>query len=101
MSDIRTSSARPAQEISRSPGKTPCPSPGLPVALGPARPRPSLHISRIPAHFLSHLIAEYNNLPTQRQHRRAPLHLAASAYARARHNATRSMPAGFNFQLKA
>ena len=77
------------------------PPKNLPMCLEPARPRPSLVRYKVPAQFLSQLIAERNRLATQTSKRRAPVSLATKAYNTARHIAIKRMPTGFNHQTNA
>jgi len=73
----------------------------LPMVIEPTRARPSLHINRIPAQFLSQLIAERNHMAIQRNRRRAPVSLATRAYNSTTRIAIARMPNGFNYQSKA
>jgi len=93
MSNINKTSPKMEQTASNSRN--------LPVAISPAMARPSLHINKIPAKFLSQLIAERNHMEIQRTRRRAPVSLATRAYNRARHLVIRRMPTGFNYQSDA
>ncbi len=88
-----TKTARPAAN-QNSPAKPNT----LPVCTSPATPRPSLMRNKIPASFLSQLIAERNRLAIQRPKRRAPVSLATRAYNTARRIAIKRMPTGFTYQ---
>ncbi len=93
MSNINKTSPKTEQTVSNSRN--------LPVAIDPAMARPSLHINKIPAKFLSQLIAERNHMEIQRTRRRAPVSLATRAYNRTRHLIIKRMPTGFNYQSEA
>ena len=67
----------------------------LPVVTGRARPRPSLDRHKIPAHFLTQLIAERSRLAIQRSRRRVPSTFASSAYEATARRTVRHMPAGY------
>ncbi len=73
----------------------------LPMCIHPASPRPSLHMHKVPAKFLSQLIAEHKRLAPQRSARRAPVSLATRAYDNVRLAALKRMPAGFNHRTIA
>ncbi len=73
----------------------------LPVALSPATVRPSLYVNRIPARFLSQLIAERNRMEVQRTRRRASAPIAVRAYGNTRYLLARHMPAGYNHYSEA
>ncbi|GEM_PF-5134719 len=67
----------------------------LPVITSRARPRPSLARHKIPAHFLTQLIAERERLAIQRNRRRVPSVFASSTYEATAKRAVRHMPAGY------
>ena len=67
----------------------------LPVVTGHARARPSLARHKIPAHFLTQLIAERERLAVQRSRRRVPSAFASSAYKATAIRTVRHMPAGY------
>ena len=67
----------------------------LPVITGHARPRPSLTRHRIPAHFLTQLIAERERLAIQRSRRRVPSIFASNTYEATAKRNIRHMPAGY------
>lgn len=73
----------------------------LPVCITPAGPRPSLMRNKIPASFLSQLIAERNHMAIQRSKRRAPVSLATRAYNTAHQIAIKRMPTGYTYQNEA
>jgi hypothetical protein len=70
-------------------------SPGLPVALEAAQPRPSLQRPDFNATFVSQLLAERARLPAQRARRRETPEGAIGAYASGASMGVRRMPAGF------
>ncbi len=73
----------------------------LPVITGHARPRPSLTRHKIPAHFLTQLIAERERLAIQRSRRRVPSIFASNTYEAAAKRAVRHMPAGYGLAQSA
>lgn len=68
---------------------------GLPVLVGPPRPRPSLASIAADASFVSQLIAERDHLPPQRARRRASTEGAIGAYASGARIAVKRMPTGY------
>ncbi|MET3928003.1 hypothetical protein [Devosia sp. 2618] len=69
--------------------------PGLPMALDPQSPRPSLKRSETTAAFVSQLLAERNRVPAQRARQRATPQGAVGAYAAGGQIAVRRMPVGY------
>lgn len=67
----------------------------LPVPISPATPRPALDRYRLPAAFVSQMIAAHDRLAPQRARRRVPAGIAASAYTDVANTAVRRMPAGY------
>ncbi|VAW15515.1 hypothetical protein MNBD_ALPHA12-629 [hydrothermal vent metagenome] len=70
-------------------------SSNLPVIVSMPRQRPSLFRHRVPAQFLSQLIAARNKMPAQRKGKRAPVNVATIAYCATIRIAHPSMPAGY------
>ena len=68
---------------------------GLPVALEPARPRPSLQRSQTGAAFVSQLLAARANMAPQRARRHGTAEGAIGAYASGASIAVKRMPAGY------
>lgn len=75
--------------------------PGLPVALEPSRPRPSLQRSQITAMFVSQLLAGRHNLPPQRARCRSSTEVAIGAYADGAKVAIKRMPMGYRTTIVA
>lgn len=73
----------------------------LPVALGPARPRPSLLRNQTTAAFVSQLLAERANLAPQRSRRRGSTEGAIGAYADGAKVAVKRMPMGYRKTIVA
>jgi len=67
----------------------------LPVVISAPNRRRPLFRYAAPADFLSQLIAERNRMAVQREKKRAPLNVAASAYSAGGRIAHPSMPAGY------
>jgi hypothetical protein len=70
-------------------------SPGLPMVLGPAAPRPSLAFSSPTAAFVSQLIAARAHLPIQRTRRMGTAEGAVGAYGQTARLTQRRMPQGY------
>ena len=69
--------------------------PKLPVAIAP---RPAMSIRARPAldsGFISQLIAERDQLPSQRRRRQAPVRIAIEAYHQGERRDARRLPQGF------
>lgn len=75
--------------------------PGLPVALQPARPRPSLARSQTGAAFVSQLLAARANMAPQRIRRRGTAEGAIGAYAQGAKISIKRMPAGYRKSVTA
>ncbi len=67
----------------------------LPVVTSASCPRSALFRHKVPADFLSQLIAERNRMAAQREKRRAPASVAASVYSASGRIARPLMPAGY------
>ena len=74
---------------------------GLPVLIGPARPRPSLLRNPTGAAFVSQLLAERHNLAPQRTRRRGTSEGAIGAYADGAKVAVKRMPMGYRTSIVA
>lgn len=74
---------------------------GLPVRVGAARPRPSLHRTETAAAFVSQLLAERDHLPPQRSRRRDTPEGAIGAYADGAKVAVKRMPMGYRTSIVA
>jgi hypothetical protein len=74
---------------------------GLPVALEPSRPRPSLLRNQTTAVFVSQLLAGRHNLPPQRARRRSSTEGAIGAYADGAKVAIKRMPMGYRTTIVA
>lgn len=74
---------------------------GLPVLIGPARPRPSLRRSETTAAFVSQLLAERHNLAPQRSRRRGTAEGAIGAYTDGAKVAVKRMPMGYRTSIVA
>ena len=73
----------------------------LPVITGHARPRPALARHKIPAYFLTQLIAERECLAIQRSRRRVPSIFASNTYEATAKRSIRHMPAGYGLAQSA
>lgn len=74
---------------------------GLPVLVGPSRPRPSLLRNPTAAAFVSQLLAERHNLAPQRNRRRGTSEGAIGAYADGAKVAIKRMPLGYRTSIVA
>ena len=74
---------------------------GLPVLIGPSRPRPSLRRSETGAAFVSQLLAARANLMPQRERRRDTPEGAIGAYAGGARVGVKRMPAGYRTSIVA
>lgn len=74
---------------------------GLPVLIGPARPRPSLLRNPTAAAFVSQLLAERHNLAPQRARRRGNAEGAIGAYADGAKVTIKRMPVGYRTTIVA
>ncbi|MHA6300256.1 hypothetical protein [Devosia sp. CAU 1758] len=70
-------------------------SPGLPVRIGPAAPRPSLARSAAGAAFVSQLLAARAHMAPQRARRRGTAEGAIGAYGQTALLSQRRMPQGY------
>lgn len=68
---------------------------GLPLAQGPAAPRPSLAFSAPNAAFVSHLIAARAHMPSQRARRIGTAEGAVGAYGQTARLGEKRMPQGY------
>jgi hypothetical protein len=75
--------------------------PGLPVALEPAGPKPSLLRSQTGAAFISQLLTGRAQLGQQRPRQRPPLEGAIGVYAGRARATQRRMPPGYRRSLLA
>lgn len=75
--------------------------PGLPVALEPAGPKPSLLRSQTGAAFVSQLLTGRAQLGQQRSRQRTPLEGAIGTYALRARATQRRMPPGYRKSLLA
>ena len=76
-------------------------SAGLPMLIGPPRPRPSLLRNPTGAAFVSQLLAERNNLAPQRARRRGTSEGAIGAYVDGAKVAVKRMPLGYRTSIVA
>jgi hypothetical protein len=76
-------------------------TPGLPMLIEAARPRPSLLRSQTGAAFVSQLLAARANMAPQRARRRNSAEGAIGAYASGATVAVKRMPAGYRKSLTA
>ena len=74
---------------------------GLPMLIGPSRPRPSLRRSETRAAFVSQLLAERSNLAPQRSRRRGSAEGAIGAYADGAKVMIKRMPLGYRTSIVA
>ena len=74
---------------------------GLPVLIGPSRPRPSLRRSETGAAFVSQLLAARGNLMPQRERRRDTPEGAIGAYADGARVGVKRMPVGYRTSIVA
>lgn len=74
---------------------------GLPMLIGPSRPRPSLRRAETTAAFVSQLLAARGNLPPQRLRRRGSAEGAIGAYADGAKVAVKRMPVGYRTTIVA
>ena len=74
---------------------------GLPMLIGPSRPRPSLRRSETTAAFVSQLLAERSNLAPQRGRRRGSAEGAIGAYADGAKVGMKRMPLGYRTTIVA
>ena len=74
---------------------------GLPMVIGPPRPRPSLLRNPTAAAFVSQLLAARGNLAPQRTRRRGTSEGAIGAYADGAKIVVKRMPAGYRTSIVA
>ena len=74
---------------------------GLPVAVEPRQPRPSLLRNQTAAAFVSQLIAERSQLAPQRARRRGNAEGAIGAYSDGAKVAIKRMPVGYRTTIVA